>query len=82
MVGMAPKDLETEVLRQAMLGQLPAPVLDARGDSPLTCMKNADTLDELLARLENIGGKSNVYVQREDGCISTLSVSLEGENRF
>lgn len=67
--------LETEVLRRVMLGELKAPVLDANGDAPLTCMAETDTLGELLYRLESVGGRSNVYVQRTDGTIATLSVA-------
>lgn len=75
MVGMANLDLETEVLRRVMLGELKAPVLDESGDAPLTCMGQSDTLGELLERLELVGGRSNVYVQRADGSIATLSVA-------
>ena len=71
---MAILDLETEVLRRVMLGELKAPVLDANGDAPLTCLAESDTLGELLDRLELVGGKSNVYVQREDGSIAALAV--------
>ena len=72
---MATLELETEVLRRVMLGELKAPMLDANGDAPLTCLTETDTLGELLYRLELVGGKSNVYVQRADGTIATLSVS-------
>lgn len=76
---MATLDFEMEVLHRVMLGELKAPVLDEEGHAPLTCLAESDTLGELLDRLELVGGKSNVYVQREDGSIATLSVSLEGE---
>lgn len=68
-------DLETEVLRRVMLGELEVPVLDDSGHAPLTCMVEKDTLGKLLDHLELIGGKSNVYVQRADGSIATLAVS-------
>lgn len=74
-------DLETEVLRQVMLGELKAPVLDDHGDAPLACLTETDTLEELLERLELVGGRTNLYIQQADGTIATLSVSLEGENR-
>lgn len=79
MVGMANLDLETEVLHRVMLGELPAPVLDADGHAPLTCMAEKDTLGKMLDHLALIGGRSNVYIQREDGSIATLSVILESE---
>lgn len=74
-VGMANLDLEMEVLRRVMLGELKAPVLDESGHAPLTCLAGKDTLGKLLNHLELIGGKSNVYIQRADGTIVTLSVS-------
>ena len=73
-------DFETEVLRRVMLGELKAPVVDVNGDAPPTCMAESDTLGELLYRLESVGGRTNLYVERADGSIATLSVSLEGEN--
>lgn len=78
---MATLDLDLEVLRRVMLGQLKAPVLDDHGDAPLTCMTEADTLGELLERLDLVGGRTNLYVERADGTIATLSVIREGENR-
>lgn len=72
---MATLDLDLEVLRRVMLGQLKAPVLDDHGDAPLTCLTETDTLGKMLDHLELIGGKSNVYIQRADGTIATLSVS-------
>lgn len=72
---MANLDLETEVLRRVMLGELKAPVLDANGDAPLTCLKETDTLGKLLDHLALIGGKSNLYIERADGGIATLAVS-------
>ena len=72
---MATLDLDLEVLRRVMLGQLKAPVLDDHGHAPLTCLAGKDTLGKLLNHLELIGGKSNVYIQRADGTIVTLSVS-------
>lgn len=72
---MANLDFEMEVLRQVMLGELPAPVLDDSGHAPLTCLAEKDTLGKLLDHLELIGGKSNLYIQREDGSIATLTVS-------
>lgn len=75
MVGMATLDLETEVLRRVMLGELKAPVLDADGHAPLTCLAEKDTLRKMLDHLALIGGKSNVYIQREDGTIATLAVT-------
>lgn len=72
---MATLELETEVLRRVMLGELKAPMLDVNGDAPLTCLTETDTLGELLYRLESVGGRSNVYVQRTDGTIATLSVA-------
>lgn len=78
---MANLDLDLEVLRRVMLGELKAPVLDANGDAPLTCMAETDTLGELLYRLESVGGRTNLYVERADGTIATLSVIREGENR-
>ena len=68
-------DLEMEVLRQVMLGELPAPVLDDSGHAPLTCLAEKDALGKMLNHLELIGGKSSLYIQREDGSIATLSVS-------
>lgn len=68
-------DLDLEVLRRVMLGELKAPVLDASGHAPLTCMRQTDTLGKMLDHLELIGGKSNVYIQRADGTIATLTVS-------
>lgn len=68
-------ELETEVLRRVMLGELPAPVVDESGHAPLTCLAVKDTLGKILDHLALIGGKSNVYIQREDGTIATLSVS-------
>lgn len=79
---MANLDLETEVLRRVMLGELKAPVLDVNGDAPLSCMAETDTLGKMLDHLELIGGRSNVYIKQEDGSIATLSVSLESENRL
>lgn len=77
---MATLDLDLEVLRRVMLGELKAPVLDANGDAPLVCLTETDTLGELLCRLKSVGGRTNLYVERADGTIATLSVSLEGEN--
>lgn len=74
--------LETEVLRRVMLGELKAPVLDANGDAPLVCLTETDTLGELLCRLESVGGRTNLYVERADETIATLSVIREGENRL
>lgn len=74
-VGMANLDLETEVLRRVMLGELKTPVLDDSGGAPLTCMGQSDALGELLDRRETIGGRTNLYIQRADGTIATLSVS-------
>lgn len=74
-VGMANLDLETEVLRRVMLGELKAPVLDVNGDAQLVCLTESDTLSELLYRLESVGGRTNLYVERADGSIVTLSVS-------
>lgn len=79
---MATLNLDLEVLRRVMLGQLKAPVLDDHGDAPLACLTETDTLEELLERLELVGGRTNLYVQREDGSIATLSVIRECENRF
>ena len=68
-------DLEMEVLRRVMLGELKAPVLDEGGHAPLTCMVEKDTLGKMLDHLELIGGRSNLYVERADGTTTTLSVS-------
>lgn len=68
-------ELETEVLCQVMLGELKAPVLDVNGDAPLVYLTETDTLGELLYRLESVGGRTNLYVERADGSIDTLSVS-------
>lgn len=75
MAGMENLKFETEVLHRAMLGELKAPVLDDSGDAPLTCMGQTDTLGELMARLESVGGRTNLCIQRADGTIATLSVS-------
>lgn len=72
---MATLDLDLEVLRRVMLGQLKAPVLDDHGDAPLACLTETDTLEELLERLELVGGRTNLYVQREDGRIATLAIA-------
>ncbi len=72
-------ELETEVFRRVMLGELKAPVLDVKGDAPLVCLTETDTLVELLYRLESVGGRINLYVERADGTIATLSVILETE---
>lgn len=72
---MAALDLETEVFRRVMLGDLKAPTLDVNGDAPLVCLTESDTLSELLYRLESVGGRTNLYVERADGSIVTLSVS-------
>lgn len=68
-------ELETEVLRRVMLGELKAPVLDANGDAPLVCLTETDTLGELLYRLESVGGRTNLYIDRADGTIATLAIS-------
>ena len=34
-----------------------------------------------MKRLELVGGRTNLYIQRKDGSIAALSVSLEGESR-
>lgn len=75
-------DFETEVLHRVMLGELKAPVLDESGHAPLTCLKETDTLGKMLDHLALIGGKSNLYIERADGSIATLSVIREGENRL
>lgn len=72
---MANLDLDLEVLRRVMLGELKAPVLDASEDAPLTCMTEADTLGELLERLDLVGGRTNLYVERADGTIATLAIA-------
>ena len=79
---MATLDFETEVFRRVMLGDLKAPTLDVKGDAPLVCLTETDTLGELLYRLESVGGRTNLYVEREDGSIATLSVIREGENHL
>lgn len=75
MASMANLDLETEVLRQVMLGKLKAPVLDQEGHAPLTCLTETDTLGKMLDHLELIGGRTNLYIERPDGTIATLEVS-------
>ena len=72
---MANLDFEMEVLHRVMLGELKAPVLDADGHAPLTCLTETDTLGKLLDHLELIGGRTNLYVHRADGTIATLAVS-------
>lgn len=72
---MATLDFEMEVIHRVMLGELKAPVLDEEGCAPLTCLAESDTLGELLDRLESVGGRTNLYIEREDGSIATLSVS-------
>lgn len=74
-VGMATLDFEMEVLHRVMLGELSAPALDDHGHAPLTCLAESDTLGKMLGHLELIGGKSNVYIQRADGTISTLAIA-------
>ena len=41
-VDMAAMDLEKEVLYRVMFGELSAPALDDKGNSPLTCLSETD----------------------------------------